>query len=52
MIVISSNYHLSIHYTSGVQPFWLEGQVYKFETSRGPDWDAEGVQGEGNVVIV
>jgi len=31
--------------TRGVQPFWSEVQVYKFQTSRGPDRDAEGVEG-------
>jgi len=38
-------------YTRGVQPFWPEGQVYKFQSSRGPDnfrhrdRDAEGIGG-------
>ena len=41
------SYYQWLLYVRSVQPFWLEGQVYKFQTSRGPDWDAKGTEGKG-----
>jgi len=36
---------LYLCHATGVQPFWLEGQVHKFKTSRGPDnWESAEIE--------